>query len=208
MFVEPPTNWPALESYNSRISEIFERVAPIGESGLLKPAVMTLSPDAKNCWINFHDEVEKSIAPGGSFHDVSDVASKTAENAVRIATLFHVLQHGFDTPICAKCMKSGCRVAAWYLDEFRRFSSANSVSTEILNAQRLDRWLIESCVKESTTQIRKNHALQTGPLRKKEILDQTIRMLVELRRIRVCTEERAQVIYVNPKLAEVCHARG
>lgn len=53
-----------------------------------------LAPEAKTAWIAYHDAVEGELASGGELFDVRDVASKSADNATRLAALFHVFEGG------------------------------------------------------------------------------------------------------------------
>jgi len=54
---------------------------------------LSLDVDTKAAWILFHDAIESELCSGGELYDVRDVASKTADNAVRIAALFQVFEH-------------------------------------------------------------------------------------------------------------------
>jgi len=84
-FTEAPENWPHLAVFNRRIAAILNQDAPITEDGALQPAMLTLSPEAKAAWVAFHDAVESELATGGELFDIRDVASKTADNAARLA---------------------------------------------------------------------------------------------------------------------------
>ena len=68
--------------------------ALITDDGALSPAPMSLAPDAKAAWIAFHDTIERELASGGELFDVRDVASKSADNAARLAALFQIFEHG------------------------------------------------------------------------------------------------------------------
>lgn len=46
-FTEAPANWPALATFNNRLTAILNRPAPIDDDGHLIPAMLTLAPDAK-----------------------------------------------------------------------------------------------------------------------------------------------------------------
>lgn len=114
-FTEAPANWPALATFNSRLSSILNRPAPIDEDGALTPGMLKLSPDAKAAWVAFHDQIEAMLPVGGELHDVRDVASKIADNATRLAALFHVFE-GSVGPIGIDSMEYGARIAAWHLN--------------------------------------------------------------------------------------------
>lgn len=86
-FTEAPANWPHLAASHQRIAAILANPTPMDEEGALSPALMMLAPDAKKAWVEFHDAVESELASGGELYDVRDLASKTADNAVRLAAL-------------------------------------------------------------------------------------------------------------------------
>ncbi|MCF8211594.1 MAG: DUF3987 domain-containing protein [Rhodoferax sp.] len=90
MFTPPPDGWPALAGFNARLTAILNRPAPVDDHGVLTPAMLTLSPDAKQAWVTFHDAIETELANGGDLYDLRDVGSKAADNVARLAALFHV----------------------------------------------------------------------------------------------------------------------
>ncbi len=93
-FTDPPETWPALAKFNQRIASILDQDVPIDEDGALSPPVLPLAVDTKAAWVIFHDAIESELRPSGELYDVRDVASKTADNAVRIATLFQIFENG------------------------------------------------------------------------------------------------------------------
>src|SRR5262249_54651007 len=93
----PPAQ-PQLARFHERIKEILKEKPPI-KDGRLTPTMLPLGSAAKLAWIELHDAVEYELGIGGQFSDVHDVASKTADNAARIAALFHLFVHGTTNPI-------------------------------------------------------------------------------------------------------------
>jgi putative DNA primase/helicase len=93
-FTEAPKNWPALAAFNQRIAGILKQPAAIDDDEALTPAILTLTAEAKAAWVKFHDAIEGELRNGGELYDVRDVASKTADNAVRLAAQFQVFEHG------------------------------------------------------------------------------------------------------------------
>jgi putative DNA primase/helicase len=202
LFTEAPTNWPHLTLFYRRITEILA-TAPITDDGALSPLPMYLAPDAKAAWIVFHDMIERELASGGELFDVRDVASKSADNAARLAALFQVFEHGAGDAISLKCLESAARIAAWHLYESRRFFGELAMPVELADATRLDSWLIEHCRRARALSIGKNYVRQHGPLRDRARLDAAIRELTELARMRLRKDGRRQIIEVNPALVEV-----
>jgi putative DNA primase/helicase len=202
-FKEAPQHWPHLAAFHRRIAAILNQLAPIDEDGALTPAMLTLAPDAKAAWVEFHDEIESELASGGELHDVRDVASKSADNAARLAALFQVFEHGMGGAIGLDSFERASRIVAWHLSESRRFFGELALPTELADAARLDSWLIEYCKRERTHAVGKNHVRQHGPLRDGARLDTAIRELVALDRLRLVKDGRRLTIQVNPAVVGV-----
>jgi putative DNA primase/helicase len=202
-FTEAPENWPHLAAFHQRIEAILANPVPIEDDGALTPALMMLEPEAKAAWVAFHDAIERDLVSGGELYDVRDVASKSADNAVRLAALFQLFEHGMGSAIGLECFESASRIAAWHLNEARRFFGELALPVELADAVRLDSWLIEYCKREQTHLVGKNHARQHGTLRDGARLDAAIRELAELDRVRLAKNGKRTTIRVNPALLGV-----
>lgn len=200
-FTEAPDNWPHLAAFDRRIAAILNRSAPIGDHGVLEPPLLTLSPEAKAAWIEFHNQIESELCAGGELYDVRDVASKAADNAARLSTLFQIFEHGIGA-VSLDCFESASLIVTWHLNESRRFFGELALPVELANAVRLDTWLIEYCKRENVTLVGKNHVRRHGPLRDKAVLDAAIRELAELNRIQLAKEEKRLIIRINPSLLQ------
>ena len=201
-FTEAPAGWPALTAFNQRVAEILKQPLSINDDGGLTPNELPLSPHAKNAWIAFHDAIEGELRSGGELYDVRDVASKSADNAVRLAALFYVFEHGISGAISLGAFEGASRIAAWCLNESRRFFGELALPAELVNAARLDNWLIQYCRREGTNAVRSKTVQQFGPpvLRKKDTIESALRELNELHRARLATDNRQRIIKVNPAL--------
>ena len=198
-FTEAPENWPHLAAFNRRIAAILDQPVPIDDDGALTPPMLPLTPEAKAAWITFHNAIEIELASGGELYDVRDVASKSADNAVRLAALFHMFESGGGA-IGANALEAGSRIAAWHLNEARRFFGELALPPEMADAARLDRWLMEHCQREQTHFVGKRHARQHGPLRSGDSLDAAIRELSDLDRMRLLKEGKRITLQLNPAL--------
>ena len=200
-FTEAPPNWPHLAAFNRRLTEILNQPAPINDDGALEPVMLGLPPQAKAMWVEFHDAIEEALSSGGELFDVRDCASKTADNAARLAALFHVFAATAGA-ISADSFESASRIVAWHLGESRRFFGELALPAEVADAARLDRWLIDYCVRERALSVGKNHTRQHGPLRNGVALDAAIRELVDLDRVRLLKEGKRVSIVINPAIIE------
>ena len=200
-FTEAPQSWPHLDAFNRRIAKILDQPAPIDDDGALTPPMLSLTAEAKEAWVQYHDAIESELASGGELYDVRDVASKTADNAIRLAALFQIFESARST-VGLDCFESGSRIAAWHLNESRRFLGELSLPVELANAARLDRWLIEYCRRERTQLVPIAKLQQGGPsgLRSKAAIETALRELEESSRARLVRDGKRKMIAVNPAL--------
>jgi putative DNA primase/helicase len=200
-FTEAPTNWPALAAFNDRMAAILARPVPIDEEGALAPAMLKLSPEAKAAWVILHDQIEAMLLSGGELYDVRDVASKTADNAARLAALFHVFE-GHMGPIGIDSMEAGACIAAWHLNEARRFLGELSMPSDLANPMRLEAWLVDYCRREKTEKVSTRAIQQYGPsgLRDKETARAAIAELEEMGRARMVSEGRKRLVQIRPEV--------
>ncbi len=204
-FTEPPDTWPALARFNQRISSILDQPVPINEDGELSPPTLTLLPETKKAWVAFHDAIESELRTGGELYDVRDVASKTADNAVRIATLFQIFEHGFSSAIGPVAFEGASRIAAWHLHEARRFYGELALPEEQANAERLEHWLLDYCRRARTNVVPRRDIqrnITPGCLRRKPALDAALLELEESDRVRLIQNGKRKEIHINPALLE------
>lgn len=202
-FTEPPESWPALARFNQRIAGILQQDAPIDEDGALSPPVLPLAVDTKAAWVMFHDAIESELRSGGELYDVRDVASKTADNAARIASLFQIFEHGGGGAVGLDAFEGASRIAAWHLHEARRFYGELALPEEQANAVRLDSWLLNYCRREKTNIVPRREVQRNvtpGHLHQKNALDFALDELMEAGRVQLVQDGRRKEIHINPAL--------
>ena len=89
LYKDPPKGWPALSTFHQRMEHLLSKSLKIDKQGSLELTTLELDDQARNRWIQFHDDLEQELGAGKDFHDVRDIASKKADNAVRFAANFH-----------------------------------------------------------------------------------------------------------------------
>lgn len=203
-FTEAPANWPALAAFNERLTEILNQPAPIDADGALTPAMMTLAPDAKAAWVAFHNAIESELSRGGELYDVRDVASKTADNATRLAALFHTFTGGIGS-IDIEAMESAARVTAWHLNEARRFLGELAMPAELVNPARLEAWMLDYCKREHTDQVPTRVIQQfitPVNLRDKAVFTNAMTELASLGRARLVKDGKKHSVQIRPEVLE------
>lgn len=205
-YQEPSERLPGLLNFENKIKQLLTQEMQFDLTGHgVEPPKLALTPEAKQTWIAFHDLIESQLAPLGELAEVRDVASKAADNAARLAVLFHVFEHGATGSISDDHMQRACNLEMWYLSESRRLLSELSQAPELSRAAKLDAWLIERCTAQGVNRISTREVLRNVPvskLRKKNQLDPILDELAELGRIARFDEGRQKWIAVNPALLE------
>jgi putative DNA primase/helicase len=199
---DAPESWPGMDAFNDRLTAILE-ITPTFDptTGTLRPTLMQFTPAAKDAWIAYHDAIEGGLMAGGELHDVRDIASKSADNAARLAALFALFEGG-ESDIGLAHFEGASRVAAWYLNESLRFFGELAQASELTDAVKLDEWLTAYLRREGTGTINKNQVRQRGPIRDGGRLDAAITELEGLDRLRIYKRERTTLLELNPALLE------
>jgi putative DNA primase/helicase len=217
---EPPERWPALERFGQAITRLLEHDLPIDRNGddegalmRLKPPPVRLAPDAKREWIEYHDEVEAELRAFGELAEVRDVASKSAENAARCATVFKLFSEG--RPGCeleAEYMQAGVAVARWHLDEARRLFMDLHAPQELADARTLLDWILSKAPELSEKDqrplidgdgdiaVRSIQRLGPNSVRDSARREAAVRLLEESGHIRRVDRGKQRRIRINPKL--------
>ncbi|NDH08061.1 MAG: DUF3987 domain-containing protein [Gammaproteobacteria bacterium] len=201
-YTDPPDNWPCLAEFNQRLTTILNTSPPIDSEGILTPKLMTLATLAKLAWVRFHDGLENELHKGGELYDVRDVASKAADNAARLACLFHLLEYGLNGEVGDDSFDRASQIILWHLGEAQRFFGELTLPPELANALLLEEWLIAYCQKENIKQVPFSKVLQFGPkrLRKSPMLKVALQELEDLSRARLITSQKFNCIEINPAL--------
>jgi hypothetical protein len=190
---------PALHAFNRRMRELLNLELPVEPIGMvLAPPALSLSPSASAVWRSLHDEVEAELSRVGEFAGVSDIGAKIAENAARIAGVFHVVAQGPSGSIDVTTMESAAAVAIWHLNEGRRVVGATKTPQDIGDASLLLEWCLSHQPKNA---IEPRDILRFGPppLREKERRNAAIKVLTEkdwASLVKIGSSER---LVLNPK---------
>jgi len=118
----------AVLAYNEAMQLILDVPLPMNEREEmgLSPRTLTLTPEAKAEWVNFHNQIEERQKPGGDLSSITGFASKTAEHTARISGVITAFQDPDATKIDIKSIGSGIAIAQYYLGEaLRLFYTSN-----------------------------------------------------------------------------------
>jgi len=99
-------------------------------------------------------------------------------------------------------MEAASSVTAWHLSEAQRFLGEIPVSTELANSARLEKWLVDYCMREKTDKVHTREVLNKGPgvLRENAILTAALQELAELGRARLAMDGKKRLIQIRSEL--------
>jgi len=197
-----PEAMPHVDLFGERIRALLAQALTTDARGCLTPAVLDLSPQARAEWIRFHDEIERELGARGAFRGVRDVAAKAAENAARLAALFHVLEHGASGTIASEEIRAAACIVGWHLKEARRLLADLDTPPSLAAAIRLDAWLRNEAQANGTDRVPTKRIYQYGPncVRDSRDLRAALAILAERGRARMEEEGRQRNLVINPAL--------
>lgn len=192
-YKEVPTNIDADQPFQKKILQLLDTPLPLDQKGRLIPKVLYLTIDAKNTWIEFHNDVEKQIGVTGEYEDIKDFASKAAEIAVRIAAIFHIFEDKQGNLIDSETITRACGIMAWHLLEIKKIMKYSQTDQENKDAKLLIDWLLKNNYK--TYKIADFLRNAPNKLRNRQRRDKALSILESHYYIEIGASE----IIVNPK---------
>ena len=87
-----PVPEPVAETYHAELLAVHDALLP--ENGVDETRILRLDPDAAAVLNAFAAELEGDLGPGGMLEHAADWGLKLAGNAVRLAGLIHLAEHG------------------------------------------------------------------------------------------------------------------
>ncbi|MFH3479240.1 YfjI family protein [Xanthobacter variabilis] len=174
-----PSSEGALSAFADHLRAILETPLPTGDDPQeLAPARLPLSKGAKELLWRFYEVVEKAQQGGGALEHVRSYASKSAEQAARIAGVLTLWADLNAREVSAETMAQGVTLAQFYLEEASRLAEIGAVSEETARAERLLAWLRESWPHDDVTP---TEILNKGPnaLRERARLNMPLAALVK-----------------------------
>lgn len=196
-----PTNMGQVDAFATRIEYLLDQPLPLSQHSEfeLDPPVLVLSPPAKAIWREYHDEVERDIAPQvGDLESVADFASKSAEQAARIAGVFSAFE-GNRGVIDQDVMQNAVLVARWYLTETLRVFGLYEVPQGVQDALGLFGWMVRqgapSFTSSEVAQRCFPRALRSDKVRRSDALV----LLCGEGYLKLTKDGKARTYHVNPE---------
>lgn len=136
----------AIVEASARLSTILSADLPTseGDPRELAPRQLRLSAPARKLLLEYYRATELAQGTGGELEQVTSFASKSPEQAARIAGTLALWDDLAATEVIAAQMSDAIDLAQFYLGEAKRLCDAATISEEIERAEKLRRWLLDS----------------------------------------------------------------
>jgi hypothetical protein len=193
-YQEPPNQLEGLNEYEQRITDCLDQSQRLNQAGCINLPLLKMNAQAKHLWVQFFNGIEAGLTAQGQWMEIKDFASKAAENAVRLAALFHLFS-GKTGDISVEHIEQAITLMNWYLSEARRLLEPQSTQPDLEDARKLLAWLME----QRPQIITPRDILQFGPLRSKTQRDDALEMLIEHHYIRLLKAGNKTTIEINPR---------
>lgn len=130
----------ALDAFFTRINELIAEYERRVREGKTDRDEIELDDDARVCFQVFANEMKARSADGGDLRDVEDFASRAAEHAGRLATVFAILNG--EKKITLDTIERAITIIRYHLEEYRdRFSLISALPEAERDAETLDNYL-------------------------------------------------------------------
>ncbi len=135
-----------LDAFAARLCALLEAPKPLAESSRqeLEPRILPLSATARTLLRDYYTATERAQAPGGDLEGCTSFASKSPEQACRIAGVLTIWENLSAAEVTGAAMANGIALAQYYLSEARRLADAAIVSHDTTEAEKLRLWLLQS----------------------------------------------------------------
>jgi len=147
MYKEAPDSWPARSRFFSLIKEILEYNRQSEKEAQREDGAprrtLRFDKEAQELWVEFYNTIEAKLGKNGEYEEVSDLASKVADNMARLAALFQIVIDGHKVveTVGVQATQGAIAVMEWYLDEALRFLGSASIPESIRDADSILAWM-------------------------------------------------------------------
>lgn len=151
----------AAEHFEKRISEV---LLSSSKNTPAERQILEFAPDAQLALVTYSNEIETNLNYNGIYFHIKDAASKSVENAARMAALFHIFEK-CEGAISKEHVDGAIQICKWHLNEFRRIFDPLPKPIEFVeNAIKIEKWLRKKWFSLSEGGVfPKNKILNFGP---------------------------------------------
>ena len=167
----------AVEAFHNRLHTLLSLDLPITDPERmdLTPRQLRLSDKARTRLTWFANLVEKAQRAGGRYETIPAIASKTAEQAARIAGVLTLWRDEQAEEVDELTMLMAACLAKYYTEEAVRLMSVTRISTDLQCAETLRVWLMNRPSKEFVT----GDVQQSGPRSARKNATRSLEILLD-----------------------------
>ncbi len=193
-YQEPPESLASLPEFHSRLLACLNSSWSIDKNGCHNLPTLTLSHQAKINWVSFFNKIETGLKNAHQWSSIKDFASKSAENVVRLAALFHLFD-GKTSEISAEYIDNAAEIIYWHLLEIKIILGETPQTVRQQDAIRLLQWIRDKGLTETSPR----YLQQYGPIRAKKCRDCAVQILSEHDYLKEIRRDGKTILLVNPK---------
>lgn len=193
-FYQEPSSREYMIDFEKHITACLNQTKKLTRQGCHNLPTLCLNAQAKKQWVIFFNSLETGLKNEGQWADVKDFASKTAENAARLAALFHLFE-GSDGDISLIHTEQAIAIVNWHLEEARRLLSPVLTHCIHHDAKKLMKWILTKGLQQTTPRA----IQQSSPLRNKDQRNKALETLIEHHWLHLARKEGQTIVEVNPK---------
>lgn len=134
-----PSSAAALMNYGQQICTLLNRPRQHadGRPTELTPRILTLTADARQLWVQYHDKIEAECGPSGALAAIGGLAAKLPEHAARLAAVLAVVANPDAAEIDGERMAAGIDLAQHYQSEALRLFETGATNPDLALAERV-----------------------------------------------------------------------
>lgn len=137
----------AIIKYYERLNLLLDKEFPVAPypapQNELIPRKMTLTAEAKNEWICYHNSIDRDLAPGKRLELIRRFSNKAAEHVLRLAGILSMIEHIEADEIEVEYIRRGIVLVEYYITETLRIQNCLSIDPELLLAKKVLNWCWE-----------------------------------------------------------------
>ncbi len=127
--------------YWAVITTLLELKAPLDEEGEHAPFKLRFTEDAYEMLMEFAEELEPRMGPGGELDSLADWAGKLVGAIARIAALVHLVEGNVREPVSTYTTECAIRIGEYLLPHAKAAFMLMDTDQEAADAQYLLAWL-------------------------------------------------------------------
>ncbi len=168
------------DAYTKTIRALLEFNSICGRINSPEPMVLTLNQGAYVCFLDFGEEIERSLAPGGQFEYARDWAGKLHGTIARIAGILHVIENHNNLnkkEISEQTMMSAILIGCYLREHALAALDLMGADPTVDDARHILEWIERE--KFGKFSAREAHQAMKGRFKRRKLIDPALKMLVD-----------------------------